>query len=188
LGRYGRVAGLVFGTSFLLGGCGLLGSQQGTSVQEETLSINVTSPMLQQGAIAPRYTCLGEGKSPPIFWSGVPAGTKSMALVVDSAAAPITPEVNWIVFDISPDTTDIQAGTLPTGALQARNSNGQARYDPPCPVGGARKYRFTVYALNAVLHQPEGSPEKNAWSAIADHAIAHGRMTVTARPGPIRGS
>jgi Raf kinase inhibitor-like YbhB/YbcL family protein len=168
------------GVLCLLTGCGLVGGPQ--AQLQHAPEITVTSPMVEQGAIAPRYTCHGAGESPPIFWSGMPAGTRSVALVVDDSSAPITPRLYWIVFDISPDTTDIQAGALPTGALQARNSTGRTGYNPPCPVGGPHRYRFTVYALNAVLHQPSGAHLKAAWSAIARHAIAHGRLTATARP------
>jgi Raf kinase inhibitor-like YbhB/YbcL family protein len=138
--------------------------------------------MVEQGKISPQYTCHGAGKSPPILWSVMPAGTKSVALVVDDAAAPITPRAYWIVFDISPDTVDLQAGALPTGARQARNSTGRAEYDPPCPTGTGHQYRFTIYALDAVLHQPNGTPLKTAWSAIARDALARGRLTATARP------
>ena len=163
----------------LLSGCGLLGVTQG--LPENTLQLTVTSPMVEQGVMSARYTCRGSGESPPIFWSGKPPGTKSVAIVVDDAAAPITPRVYWVVFDISPATTDIQAGALPSGALQARNSAGRARYDPPCPAGGPHRYRFTVYALSARLHQPAGTPLKSAWQAIARYAIARGRLTATAR-------
>jgi Raf kinase inhibitor-like YbhB/YbcL family protein len=165
----------------VLSGCGLVGGPQ-TLRQDAPVKITVTSPMVEHGAIAALYTCHGGGKSPPILWSPPPSGTKSVALVVDDAAAPITPKVYWIVFDISPATRDLQAGELPTGVRQARNSIGRAKYDPPCPVGGAHRYRFTIYALSAVLHQPRGTPLKAAWSAIARDAIARGRLTATAKP------
>jgi Raf kinase inhibitor-like YbhB/YbcL family protein len=165
----------------LLSGCGLVGGPQPLGLDAPD-TMTVTSPMVEQGAMAPRYTCHGAGKTPPIFWSDAPPGTKSVALVVDDASAPITPRVYWIVFDISPATSDLQAGALPTGALQARNSTGRSGYDPPCPAGSPHRYRFTVYALNQVLQQPARAPLKAAWSAIAKHAIARGRLAATARP------
>jgi hypothetical protein len=180
LGRIGRAGTLVASCCLAVAGCGLVGGPQ--AQLQHTAEITVTSPMVSQGTMSARYTCYGSGKTPPLFWSGMPTGTRSVALVVDDSSAPITPRVYWIVFDISPDTTDIQAGSLPTGALQARNSTGKASYDPPCPSGGPHRYRFTVYALNAVLHQPAGTRLKAAWSAIAQHAIAHGRLTATAQP------
>ena len=40
------------------------------------------------GEIPTRHTCQGEDLSPPLAWSGAPAGTKSLALVVDDPDAP----------------------------------------------------------------------------------------------------
>jgi Raf kinase inhibitor-like YbhB/YbcL family protein len=110
----------------------------------------------------------------------MPAGTRSLALVVDDSDAPITPYVYWIVFDINPATSDILEGQLPPGARQARNSAGQAAYDPPCPGPRGHGYRFTIYALNSALNLPPGTSLVSAWSAIAAATIGRGRKTVSA--------
>ena len=57
------------------------------------------------GEIPARYTCEGEDVSPPLAWSGAPAGTKSFALVVDDPdapdpAAPKMTWVHWVLYDI----------------------------------------------------------------------------------------
>jgi Raf kinase inhibitor-like YbhB/YbcL family protein len=163
----------------LIDGCGLVGGPKSLQ-QDAPQVITVTSPVISQGVIPRRYSCHG-GLSPPIYWSGAPQGTKSIALVVDDSDAPITPYVYWIVFDINPATTDIQTGLLPPGARQADNSRGQARFDPPCPPGGSHMYRFTIYALDSVLSTRNGAELKLTWQAIARHAIARGRLTGTVR-------
>jgi Raf kinase inhibitor-like YbhB/YbcL family protein len=170
------VAGCLLLAGSLLAGCGLVGAP--TTFQGE---FTVTSPVVSKGIIPLRYTCHGEGLSPPLHWSGAPAGTKTLALVVDDAAAPITPYINWIVFDINPTTTDIQAGQLPTGARQADNSAGHAVYNPPCPRNGDHSYRFTVYALHSAVSLPNGTDLKSAWLAISRATIAHGRLPVIAK-------
>jgi len=104
----------------------------------------------------------------------------TFALVVDDSAAPISPYVYWIVFDINPGTPDVPAGQVPPGARVAVNSQGRAGYDPPCPRSGRHQYRFTVYALSAKLQLPTGIGLKEAWQAIAADAIARGRLTVGA--------
>jgi Raf kinase inhibitor-like YbhB/YbcL family protein len=101
---------------------------------------------------------------------------------MDDAAAPITPYIYWIVFNIGPQTTNIQAGQIPAGARQARNSKGSVGYDPPCPVNQDHKYRFTVYALGSKLRLPAGVSVKSAWLAIAQAAIERGRLPVSASP------
>jgi len=180
VGRRVRAAAIA-GALCLLSGCGLIGGPVALR-QDAPDIITVTSPMIEEGTISSQYTCHGGGKSPPILWSVMPPGTKSIALVVDDAAAPITPRVYWIVFDISPDAIDLQAGALPTGARQARNSIARASYDPPCPVGGRHRYRFTIYALSTMLRQPNDAPLRAAWQAIARNAIARGRLTAAAAP------
>jgi Raf kinase inhibitor-like YbhB/YbcL family protein len=173
-----RAAALT-GLASLIAGCGLIGGP--TPLLQGLPVMTVSSPVFSQGQIPRQYTCHGAGHSPPIYWSGVPAGTKSLALVVDDSNAPITPYINWIVFDISPGTTEIATDQIPYGAREARNSLGTARYDPPCPAA-PHKYRFTIYALNARLQLPHRAGLMAAWIAIAAHAIDHGRLTATARP------
>lgn len=185
MGRCDRVSGLVVTraavmlSALLVSGCGLVGGPKVLRPDAPQV-MTVTGPLFVQGMIPRRFSCHG-AQSPPISWSGAPPGTKSIALVVDDSDAPITPYIYWIVFDISPATTDIQAGQLPPGARQADNSHGQARFDPPCPLTGSHTYRFTVYALDAVLSEQSGATLKPTWLAIARHAIARGRVTGTAR-------
>jgi Raf kinase inhibitor-like YbhB/YbcL family protein len=176
------------GIGLVLSGCGLVGGPK--TVQADVPDeMTVTSPDFSQGVIGSDFTCHGSGKFPGIHWSGAPQGTKSapqgtksLAVVMDDAAAPITPYIYWIVFDIGPQTTNIQAGQIPAGARQARNSKGTVGYDPPCPGKQSHRYRFTVYALGSMLRLPNGASVKSAWSAIAQAAIARGRLPAVARP------
>jgi Raf kinase inhibitor-like YbhB/YbcL family protein len=165
----------------LLGGCGLLAGR--TALQhDDPQTMTVTSPEFGQGRSIPRpYTCRGRGESPPVSWSGAPQGTRTLALVMDDAGAPISPFVYWIVFNINPASPDILAGRLPPGALQAVNSKGKAGYDPPCPSHN-HQYRFTIYAMNAALPLPEGASLTAVVSAIASHALARGRLTGVITP------
>src|SRR5262249_8532349 len=142
-------------------------------------SLTVTSPVFGTDVPLPAlYTCHGARVSPPLQWSGATSQTaKSFAIVVDDSQAPITPYVYWIVFDISPKTVAIGQNQLPTGARQALNSAGKASYDAPCPAGSSHQYRFTVYALNSVIKLQNGVGLRVAWSAIASHVIAAGRLT-----------
>ncbi len=181
--RPGRVSWAVAGGAavLLLAGCGLVGGPRTVRVDVPDI-MTVTSPDFSRGVMGSAYTCRGSGKHPGIHWSGAPQGTKSLAVVMDDSAAPITPYIYWIVFDISPQTTNIQAGQIPAGARQAQNSSGTVGYDPPCPVNQSHEYRFTVYALGSTLRLPAGANLKSAWSAIAQAAIARGRLPALATP------
>lgn len=164
-----------------LGGCGLLGGPAALR-QSNSQVMTVTSPEFGQGRAIPRqYTCWDRHETPPVSWSGAPLGTRALALVVDDTDAPITPYVYWIVFNINPQITDIQANHLPPGALQAVNSRGTVGYAPPCP-SRSHQYRFTIYALNTSLRLKEGASLTAAVSGIASHAVARGRLTGVITP------
>ncbi len=175
-----RLAGVIgAAVSILLSGCGAAAGTS-TLTPDAPSTMTVSSAAFSQGSLPRHFTCHG-AVSPPLDWTGAPSETKSYAIVVDDAAAPITPYIYWIVFDIPQATTDIQSGpSLPPGARQANNSLGQAGYDPPCPDSPGHRYRFTVYALKSTLNLPSGASTLSAWTAIANAAIARGRMAVTA--------
>lgn len=185
------VAILLVTVGVSLSGCGLL-SAPGKLPGDAPLNMEVSSTAFpERGVLPDTYTCYGEHdhrpESPPISWSGEnPRITKSFVVIIDDSAAPITPRVYWIVFDIAAATADIQAGLLPPGARQAHNTAGTAGYDPPCPVGSPHTYRISVYALNTVLGKalPANPQLLPTWTAIAQHVIGRGTMTVTACPGP----
>jgi hypothetical protein len=161
-----------------LGGCGLFSS--GVTVTSPSV-MTVSEGAFVHGSMPLRFTCTGKRPpSPPLTWAGAPAGTKSVALVVDDSDAPITPYVYWVVFDIGPGTSALLEGQLPPGARQAKGTAGYDRYDPPCPGEDGHSYRFTVYALNKVLNLPDGASLESAWQAIAAATIGRGRLTVSA--------
>lgn len=156
-------------------GCGLFGA--GAALTNPSV-MTVNSGAFSGNIMPVRFTCgVRHAPSPPLSWAGVPVGTKSIALVVDDSNAPIAPYVYWLVFDISPATSDIQEGQLPPGARQAQGSNGVAAYNPPCPGSSSHQYRFTVYALNRVLNLPAGTSLKSAWTQIAASTIGRGRRS-----------
>jgi Raf kinase inhibitor-like YbhB/YbcL family protein len=178
--RAGVLLAALVAVAPLASGCSLLGPRGGVG---SPTNLTVSSPVFSFDVPLPKlYTCRGGGLSPPLQWSGAPAGTKSFALVVDDSDAPITPYIYWLVYDIGPATLGIAQNVPPRHAVQGPNSQGQPRYDPPCPpVHGTHMYRFTVYALNvSKLPLHSGAGLRATWSAIAMHVIGLGRLTGTA--------
>jgi len=82
-----RAAGAALLAALTLAGCGTAG--YGAPVAPASMSIS--SEAFVSGMLAQRYTCHGAKTNPPLNWSGAPAGTKSLALIVDDSSAPITP-------------------------------------------------------------------------------------------------
>ncbi|MGH8292443.1 MAG: YbhB/YbcL family Raf kinase inhibitor-like protein, partial [Gammaproteobacteria bacterium] len=88
-----------------------------------------SSAYADNGAIPPRYTCDGADLSPPLVWSGAPAGTKSLAFIMDdpdapNPAAPKMTWVHWVLYDIPVDVHGLPEGgslRLPAGTREGTN-------------------------------------------------------------------
>lgn len=124
------------GFVFVVGACG--NGSDAPSAAPPT--ITVASPAFAEGGTIPRqYTCQGAEVSPPLQWSGVPAGTEELRVVVDDPDAPGATFTHWKVDGIDPATTGLEEGRVPPGAKATT-------YKGMCPPSGTHHYRFTVYA------------------------------------------
>ncbi len=142
----------------------------------QAMNLQVTSSAFQHGAMIPRtYTCDGSDISPPLSWSGVPAGAKSIALIMDDPDAPRGTWVHWVLFNIPPDTTGLAEGTE-GGAQQGSNSWGRTGYGGPCPPGGTHRYYFKVYALDILLTLETGVTKAQLLKAMDGHVLAEGQL------------
>lgn len=148
----------------------------------------VTSAAFRDGAQIPtRFGCStysggGQGKTPPLHWSGSPPSptTQAYAIVVDDPDAPNGSYVHWVIANIDGTTADLIEGAHPEGAVEAINTSGKSTYQPPCPPKRqVHRYRFTVYALSERLPLQEGAELNDALNQIAKHTIARGRLTGT---------
>lgn len=147
-------------------------------------SIAVTSPAFADGAAIPReFTCHGTGSSPPLSWTGLPAGTRSVAVVVQDPDAPGGTFVHWVLFGLPPAQHELAAGAVPAGAGQARNSGGEVGWTPPCPPSGTHVYRFTVLALGRRVDLPDGADPDTAVRAVQNAGIARGTLSGTVTAG-----
>jgi Raf kinase inhibitor-like YbhB/YbcL family protein len=125
-----------------------------------------SSAFAQHGAIPGQYTCEGEDLSPPLEWSGVPAGAQSLVLIVDDPdapdpAAPKMTWVHWVLYNLPPDGAGLPEAvkSLPPGTREGLNDWKRTGYGGPCPPIGQHRYFHRLYALDAVL--PDlGKPTK----------------------------
>jgi Raf kinase inhibitor-like YbhB/YbcL family protein len=142
--------------------------------------IRLTSPAFAPNAPIPaRFTCDGDGVSPPLEWSGVPEGTRSLALLMEDPDAPDGTFVHWALYGIAPATTGLRQGAVPADAREGENSFGDEGYGGPCPPEGdeAHRYVFTIYALQSNPDLDPGASPAQVRTAVADNAIARGRLT-----------
>jgi Raf kinase inhibitor-like YbhB/YbcL family protein len=110
--------------------------------------IALRSPAFANGQPIPAaYTCTGKDISPPLSWSGVPRGSRSLRLAMIDLTANFT---HWKVSGIDPGDGDVAAGAVPQGGRQRKNSFGKVGYGGPCPPKGdsPHRYAFTITALD----------------------------------------
>ena len=138
-----------------------------------------------QGAIPGRHTCDGSNVSPPLSWSGVPAGAKSLALIVfdpdaPDPANPKTTWVHWILYNIPPAADGLidSAATrhLPPGTLSGLNDWGRSSYGGPCPPVGKHRYFHTLYALDVVLPDLKRPGRVELEQAMQGHVLAKSEL------------
>lgn len=150
------------------------------------LTLNVTSAAFGMNDRIPlKHTCKGENLSPPLAWSGAPAATRSYAVYVDDPDAPGGDWVHWIMFNLPPDVTRMDAGVprnfkLGNGAIQGINDFGGAGYGGPCPPPGRpHRYVFHVVALDTLLALKSAARKADLLSAMEGHTLARGELVGT---------
>ena len=157
------------------------------------MSLTITSTAFSpNGAIPALYTCEGKDISPPLAWSGVPAGTRSLALIVDDPDAPdpATPRmtwVHWVLYNLPPTTTGlaqaINSGALPSRTREGVSDFGRTGYGGPCPPVGRHRYFHKLYALDAVLPDLKRPDKAALEKAMEGHILAQAVLIGTYQKG-----
>jgi len=139
-----------------------------------------------------------KARSFPFSWSGLPEGTKALAVFLeDPDAKPVIKAhgmeadffLHWIATDIDP-----ASGGLPDNAAaamtfaQGRNGRGQVGYTAPQPPADVPKdttkvrihiYRLMVFALSAPTGLKSGFTLTDLQSAIRDKTLAKAELDVS---------
>ena len=141
------------------------------------MTIKITSTAFTEGSMIPkRYTCDAEDVSPDLAWTGVPEGTKSLALICDDPDAPMGTWVHWVLFNLPPDTSELHSEipskkTLRNNARHGKNDFGKFGYGGPCPPGGTHRYFFKLYALDATLNLSQNATKDMVLQAMEGHIL-----------------
>jgi hypothetical protein len=150
------------------------------------MSIELTSTAFQQGMTIPKqYTGDGADQSPPLRWSEPPIGTKSIALICDDPDAPRGTWVHWVLFNLPPQTRELEEGlpataTLSSGAKQGKNDFGNIGYGGPAPPKGkAHRYFFKLYPLAVVVNLTPGATKAQLEAAMRGQILAEGELMGT---------
>ncbi len=154
--------------------------------------MKLTSTAFSDGAAIPaKYTCESgseTGVSPPLAWSGVPAGAKSLALIVDDPdapdpRAPKTTWVHWVLWDLPAGDGGLPenalSAALPPGTREGKNDWKRAGWGGPCPPTGRHRYFFKLYALDKTLGAIGGGSKADLERAMAKHIVAEAQLVGT---------
>lgn len=142
-----------------------------------------TSAFADGEFIPDRHACTGENLSPEFTWGAPPAGTQSLAMLMDDPDAGSTPWVHWVLYNLPPETRGLPEGLgadeqLADGSMNGSTSFGSLGYGGPCPPTGApHHYNFMLYALDTVLDLEPGATKSEMLAAMEGHILAQATYT-----------
>ena len=141
-----------------------------------------SSAFEQEGNIPREFTCEGRNISPELSWNGVPAGTKTFALVMHDPDAPVSGGfTHWVVYNIPASVDHLpehvpNQDAVPGGGVQAKNDSGKYGYMGPCPPSGVHRYYFRLYALDVNLDSGAGSSKEALEKAMKGHVLGQAEL------------
>jgi Raf kinase inhibitor-like YbhB/YbcL family protein len=161
----------------------LLASGCITKQEDNMENISIYVDGFKDGTTIPDvYTCKGKDISPSLSWKEIPAGTKSIALIMDDPDAPGGTFVHWVLYNVPENTQKLPEGiqhdkTLPDGSMQGITDFGRTGYGGPCPPPGKpHRYYFKIYALDSKINLPPGALKKQLENEMSGHILAKGEI------------
>lgn len=146
------------------------------------MKIELQSPAFKEGEVIPaKYTCDGEDISPPLSWSPLPEGTRSIALICDDPDAPMGTWVHWVLYNLPPESRSLpenfpKDARLEDGTCQGMTDFGRPGYGGPCPPVGTHRYYFRIYALDTLVDLKPGAGKAGLLRAMKEHLLAEGEL------------
>lgn len=105
-------------------------------------------------ANSPNPNCVGDNVSPELHWTNVPAGTKSLVLLMfDPEGRAPSGVSHWVAYGISPTVTGFAEGATSKDSNQyvgGKSLMGVGHYSGPCtpPNQTAHHYTFVLLATD----------------------------------------
>jgi phosphatidylethanolamine-binding protein (PEBP) family uncharacterized protein len=152
-------------------------------------ALTLTSPAFADGAVMPKHYVVPSLRpvSPPLVWTGAPAGTKQFALVMEDVSfdgfGPGRPLVHWVVYGIPGSAAGLPEhlpnGTVKKGPL-AGTIQGPTFFDAAAGPGRALADRS-----DASYSMRDGGSASFFWRPAEGAGPAHlGAQKVTTMPRP----
>jgi len=134
--------------------------------------MKLTSPaFLNNGDIPAKYACDGDNVGPELEIMDVPTAALSLALITIDPDVPQGECVHWVIWNIRPETKEIQQGQMPEGSVQGINDFQKNAYRGPCHATGTHAYLFKLYALDIVLPPNKNLSKKEIRYLMEGHIL-----------------
>ena len=145
------------------------------------VNLKLTSSAFSDGGEIPRECGYKNGnKVPPLTVSGIPEGTKSLALIMDDPDA-MEPAgkvwVHWVAWNIEPSTTELENLTT-----EGMTDFGEVGYGGPAPPDKRHTYVFKLYSLDSELDLPDKSTKADVEKSMEGHIVDQATLTGTYAP------
>jgi Raf kinase inhibitor-like YbhB/YbcL family protein len=150
-------------------------------------SLQISSDAFEDNGDLPvDCSCEGKGISPPLKWSNLPEGTRSLALLVTdedlpAISFPLFKIVHWMLYNIPVEMSELARGVNDAELSQlgievGPNWEREAQFYPACPVSGRHRYASRLYALDVDTIQPKANNRSGVLRAIENHVIAYSEL------------
>jgi Raf kinase inhibitor-like YbhB/YbcL family protein len=142
--------------------------------------LSVASESFEDGdALPARHALDGENLSPDLSWSGLPEGTRSIAIICEDPDAPTGTFVHWVGWGVDPQAGGLGEGESPPH--EGRNDFGNPGYGGPAPPPGhgRHRYYFRILALDVEPELEPGAAKEELDAAIEGHVLASGELMGT---------
>jgi phosphatidylethanolamine-binding protein (PEBP) family uncharacterized protein len=134
-------------------------------------------------ALPSEFTGDGDGLSPPLEWSGAPAGTQNYALIMDHVTPDGDKKWYWTVYDIPANAASLPKDSQRIGKL-GTGFKGEVGYEPPHSKGpGAKTYVITMYALAEPLKVAGTPGREELIAAMNGKVLANSSLRVVHSSG-----
>ena len=137
--------------------------------------MKLTSPAFKNDSIIPKKYGYKHGNiSPPLKIENIPEGTKSLVLIMDdpdAMAAVGKVWSHWIIWNISPNISEIPENSIPENCLQGKTDFGEIGYGGPAPPDKEHRYVFKLYAIKSSLTNPKGSSKQEIENSIQNQIL-----------------
>ncbi len=137
----------------------------------------IASQYAHDGIGGDQKPCGGKGVSPQVSWSKLPAGAKSVAILMyDMDGGAGLGVSHWVAYNIAANRGQLKEGEGKAdgpGITVGKNVRGEAAYRGPCAPTGETPHHYviTVIATDLEPNLPAGMTRDELMAALKGHAL-----------------